>query len=199
MSENEPRTSLSVGDLFPSLEEPEENGIADYWGPLSRIIVEFAHMRESKDLSQEDVAGAIGSRQSVVSRFENMGRKPSYDFLVRLSNAVGGRLGITLDADYMVMVPYRQRQAAKSLAARNGVSVNEVLERSLSEGIKLLRQRTSPRPDIDRVGTTASSDAIEGSACANATSDSTSGRILQFPGNASGLTQPPKVEMVTAE
>ncbi len=75
------------------------------WEPYAKLIVEFQEMLHKFELTQAKVADKMDSKQSVISRFVNMGRLPSYDFLVRLANAVNGKLGITLNGDFMATVP----------------------------------------------------------------------------------------------
>ncbi len=52
------------------------------------MIQECVSKRIEKKLSQKDLAERMGTKQSVISRFENMGRIPNYDFIIRLANAL---------------------------------------------------------------------------------------------------------------
>jgi len=109
----------------------------DYWAPLSRIIVESMEIRRKQGITQQSLAEMMKTRQSVISRFENMGRIPNYDFVARLAIALGHAPGMTLYGDYMATVPLSKQEAVRVKAAENGVStrtyVESLMERALFE------------------------------------------------------------------
>ncbi len=107
----------------------------DYWTPLSKIILESIEIRDSKQMSQADLAEKMKTRQSVISRFENMGRLPNYDFIARLSIALGHIPGMTLYGDYMAVVPNDKQELIKELAEKEKMSTVKYVQNLLEQGI----------------------------------------------------------------
>jgi transcriptional regulator with XRE-family HTH domain len=108
----------------------------DYWAPFSQIIIESLEKRQLLGLSQTDLARRMGSKQSVVSRFENMGRKPSYDLIARMSMALGHVPGMTLFGDYMAVVPCTKHKIVDRLAKTNGMDTKKYLALLLEKAIE---------------------------------------------------------------
>ena len=75
--------------------------------------------------------------QSVISRFENMGRLPSYDFFTRLALSLNHSPGMTLYGDYMAVVPHEKQLFIKDLADGGKIStkkfVQDLLEQCISK------------------------------------------------------------------
>lgn len=90
----------------------------DYWEPLAQIIMESIAIRGAKGMTQADLAQKMETSQSVISRFENMGRLPSYQFFAKLALALGHAPGMTLYGDYMAVVPLEKQVWIKEKAAR---------------------------------------------------------------------------------
>jgi transcriptional regulator with XRE-family HTH domain len=107
----------------------------DYWAPLAELIVESVEARSAKGLSQQALAERMDTRQSVISRFENMGRVPSYDFIARMALALGHAPGITLYGEYMAVAPASKHTLVASMAAMNGISTKRFLEEILNKAI----------------------------------------------------------------
>lgn len=126
----------SIVDLFAEqyLEE-EDRGELNYWESLARMIMETIESRHAQGLSQEDLARRAKTKQSVISRFENMGRKPSYDFVARLSRAMGHVAGMTLYGEYMAVVPREKHQSVAEMAIAKGVSTQKFVEQLLTNAI----------------------------------------------------------------
>lgn len=107
----------------------------DYWAPLSKIILESVELRDSKGLSQTDLASLMKTKQSVISRFENMGRIPSYDFIARLAIALNHSPGMTLYGDFMAIVPAEKQKIIKEIANEEKTTTNRVVQNILDTGI----------------------------------------------------------------
>lgn len=75
-----------------------------YWDALSQMITECERLRLQKELSQKDLAERMGTTQSVISRFENMGRTPNYDFIVRLADALDCSVNIVFNKNNTEML-----------------------------------------------------------------------------------------------
>ncbi|MCK4906076.1 MAG: helix-turn-helix transcriptional regulator [Spirochaetes bacterium] len=115
--------------------EAENKNELDYWTPLSKIILESIELRDSKGMSQTDLAKVMKTRQSVISRFENMGRLPNYDFVARLALALDHSPGMTLYGDYMAVVPIEKQSLIKEIADRENVSTRKFVQTMLDREI----------------------------------------------------------------
>lgn len=120
--------------------EDENRSELDYWEPFSRIITESISLRYLRDMSQTDLAKIMNTKQSVISRFENMGRLPNYDFIARLSIALGHIPGITLQGDYMAIVPLEKQQFIKELAEQENTPTRKFVQKILEQGIEVKKQ-----------------------------------------------------------
>ncbi len=117
--------------------EADNKDKLDYWAPLSRIIIESIELRDSKGMSQTDLAEVMKTKQSVISRFENMGRLPNYDFIARLALALNHSPGMTLSGDYMAVVPIEKQDLIKELAVKENISTRNFVQNILDQGIAL--------------------------------------------------------------
>jgi|WetSurMetagenome_2_1015567.scaffolds.fasta_scaffold23538_3 transcriptional regulator with XRE-family HTH domain len=83
---------------------------------LSSFLADFEYLRESKHLTQKEIAKTMGTTQSAVSRIESYKTNPSYKQLVKLSTAVGGELSLTPMGDMSITVPYDLQDKVNELA-----------------------------------------------------------------------------------
>ena len=120
----------------PKLEEYIPSAEKD---ALEEFILEVIERRAELKISQKELAEMLGTTQSVISRFENMGRKPGYEFIRRVSEALGGKLMITLNGDYAVVVPEELRPFVDKKAKEENKTTKEVLREFISEHIFLLK------------------------------------------------------------
>lgn len=138
MLENTSVEHKSVSSLMDQIYiEAENKKDLDYWNGFSQIIIESQKLRYDNSISQKDLAKRMGTKQSVISRFENMGRLPSYDFFSRLSLAFDHSPGMTLFGDYMGVVPTGMQHIVKEHAIEKNIStgtlVQELLENALTK------------------------------------------------------------------
>ena len=66
-----------------------------------------------------------------------MGRLPSYDFIARLSIALGHSPGMTLYGEYMTVVPLAKQNLVKDRASFEGLSTQAFVERIVDRAITL--------------------------------------------------------------
>lgn len=128
----------SVVDFMNEIEKEDKNFSKNnpaYYEPLAKMIQECVSKRIEKKLSQKDLAERMGTKQSVISRFENMGRIPNYDFIVRLANALDLNLKITLDGDNTYTIPKSQKKQITELAVKYNVSNEQVIKLLVSDAI----------------------------------------------------------------
>jgi transcriptional regulator with XRE-family HTH domain len=92
-------------------------------------------LRSKFSYSQSNLADKLKTKQSVISRFENLGRLPSYDFLTRLSKVYGHKLGITLYGDFMAVVPLEKQELVKQWAKEKNQQTDNYIQELLKEQI----------------------------------------------------------------
>lgn len=144
----------------------------DYWTPLAQIITESIAIRDAKGMTQADLAKKMQTRQSVISRFENMGRLPNYKFFAKLALALGHSPGMTLYGDYMAIVPVEKQAWIKEKANRKKMPtqrfVQDLLNGHLTTMSKL-QQGDGNMTDAasSSVGRVASLSAVRGSRLQN--------------------------------
>lgn len=126
---------LATKQIEEVYDEAENKKDVDYWTPLSNIIYESIELRDSKGITQSELAKIMKTRQSAISRFENMGRIPNYDFIARLSFSLNQRPGITLFGDYMGIVPLNKQLIVKRLAEKENLSTQKFVQKTLEQGI----------------------------------------------------------------
>lgn len=108
----------------------------DYWTPLADVISESMELRQILGITQKQLADKMQTRQSVISRFENMGRVPTYDFIARMALAFGHAPGMTLYGDFMATVPAALQPLVKRLAQEQNKSTKKIVSELLETAIK---------------------------------------------------------------
>lgn len=68
----------------------------DELAPRYELISKAIDARLKKKMVQAEVAQKMGTTKSSISRFESGDYNPTVDFLIRLSNALGKRLKISM-------------------------------------------------------------------------------------------------------
>jgi transcriptional regulator with XRE-family HTH domain len=134
-NENELKEESFLNILDKQYLEADNKEKIDYWTPLTKIIMESIELRDLKGMSQTDLSERMKTRQSVISRFENMGRLPNYDFIVRLALALEHVPGMTLYGDYMAVVPIEKQSLIKKLAQKENTSTSKFVQNLLNQGI----------------------------------------------------------------
>lgn len=135
----ENRDELSVVSIMNEIKDSANIRFSkehpDYWTMLSDIILESQKLRYEQNISQKVLSEKMETKQSVISRFENMGRTPNYDFIVRLANSLGGKAKIYLDGDFSVQVPYELRKKVLDIISKRKISLDNYLIDSLTSKI----------------------------------------------------------------
>jgi len=75
----------------PELVKELEKNEAEY-----QLIEEIIQARLDQNLTQNDLAQLIGTRQSNISRLENGNANPSLEFLEKIASALGKKIEIHL-------------------------------------------------------------------------------------------------------
>lgn len=124
-----------MNEIDSEIKAPFSPKHPDYWNMLSEIILECQRLRFEKNISQKLLSEKMETKQSVISRFENMGRKPNYDFLVRLAHELGCNPKMYLDGDFSVQVPYELREKLLEIAEQKNVDIEKYLTDCISSAI----------------------------------------------------------------
>ena len=65
-------------------------------GPEVRLAVEIAEIRERRGMTQKDLASALGTAQTNVSRIERAGQNLTITYLVKIAKALDSELEVHL-------------------------------------------------------------------------------------------------------
>jgi transcriptional regulator with XRE-family HTH domain len=103
---------------------------------LSFFLADFEYLKESKHLTQKDIAKMMGTTQSAVSRIESYKTNPSYKQLVKLSDAVGGELSLSPMGNMSITVPYDLQDKVNELAESEEKSAADWLMEELRKTIE---------------------------------------------------------------
>ena len=136
MNVNESKLESILDILGEQYKESENKEKIDFWIPLTKLIFESIEIRDKKGFSQSDVADLMRTRQSVISRLENMGRIPNYKFLSRLAIALGHPLGTTFYGDFMAVVPEKNQEKIKELAVIENISTQDFTQKLLERAVE---------------------------------------------------------------
>ena len=78
------------------LENPEVKRAYEALQPEFELWMRLMEKRNKEGLTQKELARRMGTKQSVISRFESGKTNPTLDFLYRLADALGAKLKITV-------------------------------------------------------------------------------------------------------
>lgn len=124
-------------------EKPFDKNNSLYWDMLNSFILEVQLLRYEKGITQKQLADLMQTKQTAISRFENMGRAPNYDFIVRLANSLGCTPKLYVDGDYAVQVPETLRASVTQISEKNHISVESYLTEIIQNAIITDSQKLS--------------------------------------------------------
>ena len=78
------------------LSDPEVKKEYDSLGPKFDLIRSIIEKRIEKNISQEELASRMGTKQSALSRFESGNYNPSLAFMQKVAQALDSKLEIRL-------------------------------------------------------------------------------------------------------
>lgn len=78
------------------LSDPEVKKEYDRLGPKFDLIRSIIEKRIEKNISQEELANRMGTKQSALSRFESGSYNPSLAFMQKVAQALDSKLEIRL-------------------------------------------------------------------------------------------------------
>ena len=92
------RTFESYANVKRELFNSDKNLKNEYdeLAPRYELISKAIDARLKSKMTQEEVAKKMGTTKSSISRFESGNYNPTIDFLIRLSNALGKQLKVSM-------------------------------------------------------------------------------------------------------
>lgn len=127
-----------VLDYIDSLcqEDKDLQSYVNLYEALSNFLTDFEFLKDLKGKTQKDIADAMGTTQSAVSRIASLKTNPSYKQLLKMTEAVDGKLLITPMGDMTVQVPYDLQDTVCKLAAGENKTTNEYLDEVLRDAVE---------------------------------------------------------------
>ena len=83
--------------ILRELRDPEYSEAYEQLAANLQIASQVVAIRTALGLTQDELAGMVGTKQASVSRLENALGNPRLDFLRRVAKALGTRLGIRFE------------------------------------------------------------------------------------------------------
>ena len=131
---------VSASEVLDGIyQEASNKAEIDYWDPYAKLIMESIEARHRASMSQQELAVKMSTRQSAISRFENMGRVPTYDFIARMAIALGHSPGMTLYGEFMAVVSPKDQGFIAAQAAMSGNSTQRFTQELLENAIAGIR------------------------------------------------------------
>ena len=126
-----------VGDLFAEIraEDIRYDEYAKRFKAFSDFLFDLEFTRGVQGITQTEMARRMNTTQSAVSRFESMKNPPTYDMLRKASEAVGGELFLSPVGAFCLTLSPDLRGIAEEAALKRSITVRELLESYVSEGI----------------------------------------------------------------
>ena len=112
---------------------------------VEKLILEASDKRRKLGLTQLDLARKMGTTQSVISRFENCGRKPTIEFLKRLSDALGDQLFVSVNGEKVVRITDNLIQPIKTEAKEKHISFSECVNIILQDWFEVVKIDMEPQ------------------------------------------------------
>ena len=131
------RKNLDITTTVSDVHGSQEGIYAEYkkrFGPLGEFITDYEFAKGIQKLSQAEIAQRAGTTQSAISRFEAMKHPPTYDLLVRISQALGETLFLSPFGSLSITLPYDLHEKARRMAAARGMSVQDLLYDYIRKG-----------------------------------------------------------------
>jgi len=114
---------------------------SDYYRPIARLVMEARRRRRKNGLTQKELAERIGTNQGVIARFENIGRIPTYDFLIRLCRTLGTELFMSVNGEYTVVVPDELREVVDKISMDRNEDRSVFLVNLIIDSLNELNER----------------------------------------------------------
>lgn len=125
-----------VSDLLDQIYlESNNKQELDHYKMLSMLVMESMEARYKNGMTQGDLAKAMTTLQSVISRFENMGREPTIKFLNKMAKALNHSLGITLYGEFTATVEPNLHDRLRHTLNNENKVIKSYLTKLLNESV----------------------------------------------------------------
>ena len=113
---------------LPEAEEDDE--LALYY--LNRdIIFLLMDIRETKGITQAELAKKMGTKQAAISRFEKYNTQPTLEFMFKYAKALGVNLHISTTKDYSITFSQADYTRIEHLASLIGLDIEQYASKAI--------------------------------------------------------------------
>ena len=120
---NELKTKLMKYENFKKIYEENQ--------PLMNFIHDIIELRYKKGWTQEDLAKAIGTTKNTISKIEKGEQNISYQTMLKLVNALNGKLFISAQGDRVIKLSEETMNILIDISKRSGKSPVQIIEESI--------------------------------------------------------------------
>ena len=120
---NELKTKLMKYENFKKIYEENQ--------PLMNFIHDIIELRYKKGWTQEDLAKAIGTTKNTISKIEKGEQNINYQTMLKLVNALNGKLFITAQGDRVIKLSEETMNILIDISKRSGKSPVQIIEESI--------------------------------------------------------------------
>jgi len=120
---NELKTELMKNENFKKIYEEKQ--------PLMNFIHDIIELRYKKGWTQEDLAKAIGITKNTISKIEKGEQNINYQTMLKLVNALNGKLFITAQGDRVIKLSEETMNILIDISKRSGKSPVQIIEESI--------------------------------------------------------------------
>jgi len=120
---NELKTKLMKNENFKKIYEEKQ--------PLMNFIHDIIELRYKKGWTQEDLAKAIGTTKNTISKIEKGEQNINYQTMLKLVNALNGKLFITAQGDRVIKLSEETMNILIDISKRSGKSPVQIIEESI--------------------------------------------------------------------
>ena len=120
---NELKTELMKNENFKKIYEEKQ--------PLMNFIHDIIELRYKKGWTQEDLAKAIGTTKNTISKIEKGEQNISYQTMLKLVNALNGKLFISAQGDRVIKLSEETMNILINISKRSGKSPVQIIEESI--------------------------------------------------------------------
>ena len=117
------KTKLMKNDEFKKIYESKK--------PLIDFVNDLIELRHKKGWTQQDLAKAVGTAKSNISRIEKGKQNISYEMMRKLTEALGGKLFITAQGNKTVKLTEKSKSAIDEIVKLTGKTPEKIIEAAL--------------------------------------------------------------------
>ena len=115
------------------IENPKFYVWAEKMNAWTIFLNDFESLAGLQRLTQKEIAKRAGTSQSGFSRFYNGKGNATCDLFERITEAVNGTLMVSPLGSFLAFLPYSEHKQAEDQAKKEGIPIQELLDRILHE------------------------------------------------------------------